>query len=65
MGRYYVDCRDYPSTDAKCSVAIAADTKDELLEVAVQHAVKAHGFKDTSEFRNELKKGFKEGTPPA
>jgi predicted small metal-binding protein len=63
MARYYVDCRDYPS-DVKCSLALAADKKEELLEAAVQHATRVHGFKDTPEFRKEIMKGFKEGTPP-
>ena len=65
MNRYYIDCRDYPSPDLKCSVAIAADTKEELLEAAVQHGVHVHGYKDTAEFRKEITKGFKEGTPSA
>lgn len=65
MNRYYIDCRDYPSSDVKCSVAISADSKKELLEAAVQHAVQIHGYKDTSEFRKEIEKGFKEGTPRA
>ena len=63
MARYFIDCRDYPS-DTKCTLALAADKKDELLEAAVQHATKAHGFEDTPEFRKELVKGFKRGTPP-
>jgi predicted small metal-binding protein len=62
MERYYLDCRDYPS-EVKCSVAISADTKEELLDVAMQHGVKVHGFKDTPEFRQNLIKGFKKGTP--
>ena len=62
MERYYIDCRDYPG-DVKCSVAIAADTKEELLEAAVQHGEKVHGYKDTPEFRENITKEFKEGTP--
>lgn len=41
MTRKYIDCREFPS-DAHCSVAISADSADELLEVAVQHAVAVH-----------------------
>jgi len=63
MARYYVDCRDYPR-DVKCSLALAADKKEELLEAAVQHATNVHGYKDTPEFREDIMKGFKEGTPP-
>jgi predicted small metal-binding protein len=61
--RYFVDCRDYPS-DVKCSVAIAADKKEELLEAVVQHGTKVHGYLDTHEFREKIMKGMKEGTPP-
>ena len=34
----------------------SADSEKELMEVAVQHAVQAHGHKDTPEFRHMLKK---------
>ena len=63
MGRKYIDCREFPS-ETHCSVAISADSEKELLEIAVQHAVATHGHTDTAEFRRELKKAFKEGTPP-
>jgi predicted small metal-binding protein len=61
MERYYIDCRDYPG-DVKCSVALSADTKEELLEAAVQHSEKVHGYKDTPEFRENIVKGFKKET---
>jgi len=64
MARYYVDCRNFPS-DSNCTVAISADTKEELLEVAVDHAIKVHGHEDTPGFRKQLISGFKMGTPPA
>lgn len=64
MPRYYIDCRSSPSV-ANCTVAISADTKEELLEATVQHATKVHGHEDTPEFREEMVKKFKEGTPPA
>lgn len=64
MARYYADCRDYPS-DVKCTLALAADSKEELLEAAVQHAVQVHGHDDTPEFRQQIMGMLKEGTPPA
>jgi predicted small metal-binding protein len=64
MSRYYVDCRDYPS-ESNCTVAISADTKEELLEAAVEHAVKVHGHEDTPEFREQIFSGLKKGTPSA
>lgn len=63
MTRRYIDCREVPS-DMQCSVAIAADSENELLEAAVQHAVSVHKHQDTPELRNLLKQHFKEGTPP-
>jgi len=65
MARKYIDCREYPQTDKRCSVAISADSEKELLEAVVQHGVTVHGYSDTPKFRNELRKSFKEGSPPA
>ena len=65
MERFYIDCREYPSSDLKCSVALSADTKEELLEVVVQHGEKVHGYKDTPEFRENIVKEFKKGAPRA
>lgn len=62
MERKYVDCRDYPS-EKNCTVAISADTEDELLEVATQHAVRSHGHKDGPELRAQLKQIFRTGVP--
>jgi predicted small metal-binding protein len=64
MGRKFIDCREYPS-DMNCTVAIAADSEKELMEIAVQHAVSAHGHQDTPELRRQLGTLFKEGSPPA
>jgi hypothetical protein len=52
--RKAIDCRDYPS-DINCTVALSADTADELLEIAVAHAVGAHGHKDSPELRAVLR----------
>ena len=63
MARKYIDCREMPS-ESNCSVAIAADSDQELLEAAVQHAVAVHKHQDTPEFRQLIKGAFHEGTPP-
>ena len=63
MTRKYIDCREMPS-EMNCSVAIAADTDQELIDAAVQHAVAVHGHKDTPEFRKEIMGAMHEGTPP-
>lgn len=64
MTRKYIDCRECPS-DVKCSVALCADTEDELMEAAVQHAVAVHQHTDSPELRSQLKTFFHEGAPPA
>ena len=58
MARMFVDCRDYPS-EMNCTVAISADTKEELVDAAVQHAVAVHGHHDSLELRAELAKMVK------
>jgi predicted small metal-binding protein len=62
MARKFVDCREYPS-EAGCTVAISADSEDEVLDAAVQHAVAVHGHDDTPEFREQLRGLIKEGAP--
>jgi predicted small metal-binding protein len=64
MGRKYIDCREYPS-DMHCTVTIAADSEDELLDVAAQHAVRTHGHEDSPELRAQLRQIIKTGAPPA
>ena len=63
MGRKFVDCREVPS-EMNCSVAISADSEDELLEAAVQHAVAVHGHADTPDLRNMIRSVIRDGTPP-
>ncbi len=63
MTRKYIDCREFPS-EANCTVAIAADSDRELMEAAVDHAVKVHQHTDSPELRQQLQQLFKEGTPP-
>lgn len=64
MSRKYIDCRDYPQGDVKCSVALSADSEEELLAAVVQHGTTVHGYEDTPEWRDEVRKGMKDGTPP-
>jgi predicted small metal-binding protein len=58
MARLSIDCRDYPSEN-KCTVSIAADNKNELIEAAVQHAVAVHGHKDGKELRDMIGKAIR------
>ena len=51
--RVFADCRAFP-TEKQCSLYIAG-TEDEVLGVAVRHAVGEHGHKDTPELRDQLR----------
>ena len=61
--RKYIDCREQPDPNSKCTIAISADTDNELIEAVVQHGIKTHGMEDTPELRNELKTLIKTGSP--
>ncbi|HJW27532.1 MAG TPA: DUF1059 domain-containing protein [Rhodocyclaceae bacterium] len=58
MARKFIDCRDYPS-EKNCTVAISADSDDELMEAAIQHACSVHGHQDSPELRSSLRQLFK------
>lgn len=64
MPRQYVDCREVPS-EMHCTITIAADSREELLDAAVQHAVAVHGHEDSPDLREMIASGVHEGTPPA
>ena len=51
--RKVIDCRLFPS-EKNCTLAISG-TEDEILPVAVRHAVQEHGHADTPELREEIK----------
>jgi len=55
--RKVADCRQFPS-EKNCTLTISG-TEDEVLEVAVQHAVTAHGHKNTPELRNQIRSMLK------
>jgi predicted small metal-binding protein len=62
MARKYIDCRLFPS-DTRCSVAISADTEDEVVEAAAQHAVSVHKHQDSPQLRQQIRASVKEGNP--
>ncbi|HXU51429.1 MAG TPA: DUF1059 domain-containing protein [Casimicrobiaceae bacterium] len=64
MARKYIDCRDMPS-DVKCTIAISADSADEVVEAAAQHAAKVHKHPDSPQLRNDIRKMVKDGSPRA
>lgn len=51
--RKLIDCRWFP-TDKPCDIAISGK-EEEVIEVAVQHAVMSHGHEDTPELRETLR----------
>ena len=63
MARKYIDCREHPSAESNCTLAISADNENEIIEAAVQHGVAAHGMQDGPELREQLKTMIKEGSP--
>lgn len=60
MARKFIDCREYPS-EMNCTIAISADSEDELIEAAAQHAVAVHKHADSPELRTTLRTLAKEG----
>jgi len=52
-GRKVADCRKFPS-EKNCTVAIAG-TEEEVLSLAVHHAIHDHGHEDTPELREKVK----------
>ena len=63
MTRKFIDGREFPSA-MNCSVALSADSENELMEAAVQHAITVHGHTDSAELRSQLRTLFHDGTPP-
>ncbi len=59
MSRKFIDCREYPS-EMNCTIAIFADSDEELVDAAVQHAVSVHKHNDSPELRSTLRSMAKE-----
>ena len=58
MARMMVDCRDVPS-ESNCTLAIAGDDVEDLLDAAVLHAVDKHRHENTAELREMIRGGLK------
>jgi predicted small metal-binding protein len=58
MARKTIDCRTVPS-DYNCTVQISGE-EDEVLELAVAHAVSAHGHTDDAELRDGIRAGMRD-----
>jgi predicted small metal-binding protein len=51
--RKVIDCRWFP-TDTPCDIAISGN-EEEVLNIAVQHAVQSHGHTDSPELRQQIR----------
>jgi predicted small metal-binding protein len=58
VARMMIDCRDMPS-DSDCTLAIAGDDVDDLLDAAVLHATTKHGHENTADLRDAIRGGLK------
>jgi hypothetical protein len=56
--RKVADCRRFPS-EKQCTLTIAG-TEEEVLTVAVWHAVQSHGHKDSPELRKQIRAMLKD-----
>lgn len=57
----YIVCSDYPG-HVECTLVFSAASEEELLQAVVQHGVTVHGYEDTPEFREMIRKGMKEAS---
>ena len=60
--RKIADCRQMPG-ESNCSLTIAG-TEDDVLRVAVRHAVEDHGHEDTPELREQVRGMLREEPAP-
>lgn len=58
MARKVADCRQFPS-EKNCTLTIAG-SEDEVLTVAVRHAIEEHGHEDTPKLREQIKSMLKD-----
>jgi hypothetical protein len=56
--RKIIDCRNFPS-DKNCTIAISG-AEDEVLDLAVLHAVTVHGHQQTPELREQIRSMLKD-----
>jgi predicted small metal-binding protein len=59
MARKVVDCRDMPS-EKNCTLMISGEDRDEVVRVAVQHAIDDHGHTRSKELEDEIRAHVKD-----
>ena len=58
MSGFYLVCGKR-SDGSKCTMTFSADSKEELLDKALEHMSSAHGIKRTRGLEDQLKAGMK------
>ncbi len=61
MALMFVVCRDYIEDGGNCTVAIGAETLEETIEAAVEHAYGTHGEEDTPTLREVIRDNIRQG----
>jgi predicted small metal-binding protein len=56
--RVFIDCREHPS-ESNCSLRISG-TEQEVMEIAVEHAISKHRHQKSSELTEMIRKALKE-----
>ena len=64
MSGFYLICPKR-SNGSKCFETISAETKEDLLTEALQHASSAHGLQETRSLKDEYRARMKKGRPAA
>jgi predicted small metal-binding protein len=62
MAQQIVFCRDYID-DGDCTVFFGANTLEELVEVAIEHAHAVHAEEDTPALRAYIRQNVREEAP--
>jgi len=58
MSRKISDCRRFPS-ESGCSLTISGE-EEEVVRASVEHAMSAHGERDTPELRQMIRDGLED-----
>ena len=61
MGFYFVRCCEYVDGE-ECTVAVGADTLEEVIEAAIEHAHVTHAEEDTPALRQTIRESIREGS---
>jgi predicted small metal-binding protein len=60
MATLFVRCRSFVAADEECTVVLAAENLEEVIEAAVEHAYATHAEEDTPELRERIRTAIRE-----